>query len=57
MECSIELSHIYVLFSRLSVIQDTVVLAINQEYVASGDDPLNLQPNDEVAVIPPISGG
>lgn len=39
----------------LEVIQNNIVLAINQEYVESGD--ITLRNNDELAVIPPLSGG
>lgn len=39
----------------LEVIQNNIVLAINQEYVESGD--IVLRNNDELAVIPPLSGG
>ncbi|XP_063996738.1 molybdopterin synthase sulfur carrier subunit isoform X2 [Pogoniulus pusillus] len=42
---------------RLAAIRDQVVLAVRQEYVLLGDHLLVLQPGDEVAVIPPISGG
>lgn len=42
---------------RLAVIQDQVVFAVRQEYVLLGDQLLVLQPGDEVAIIPPISGG
>ncbi|XP_010018762.1 PREDICTED: molybdopterin synthase sulfur carrier subunit-like, partial [Nestor notabilis] len=42
---------------RLAVIQDQVVFAVRQEYVILGDQLLVLQPGDEVAIIPPISGG
>ncbi|XP_075382593.1 molybdopterin synthase sulfur carrier subunit-like [Mycteria americana] len=42
---------------RLAVIQDQVVFAVRQEYVLLGDQVLVLQPGDEVAIIPPISGG
>ncbi|XP_020639257.1 molybdopterin synthase sulfur carrier subunit [Pogona vitticeps] len=43
--------------SRLADIQDQVVFAVQQEYVLLGDQLLALHPGDEVAVIPPISGG
>eukprot|EP00588_Corethron_pennatum_P015484 CAMPEP_0194266700 /NCGR_PEP_ID=MMETSP0169-20130528/1523_1 /TAXON_ID=218684 /ORGANISM="Corethron pennatum, Strain L29A3" /LENGTH=93 /DNA_ID=CAMNT_0039007445 /DNA_START=151 /DNA_END=432 /DNA_ORIENTATION=+ len=36
--------------------EDTITLAVNQEYVPS-DEVLVLKPGDEVALIPPISGG
>ncbi|XP_062369434.1 molybdopterin synthase sulfur carrier subunit-like isoform X1 [Cinclus cinclus] len=42
---------------RLAVIRDQVVFAVRQEYVLLGDQVLVLQPGDEVAIIPPISGG
>ncbi|XP_029433417.1 molybdopterin synthase sulfur carrier subunit isoform X2 [Rhinatrema bivittatum] len=42
---------------RLAAIRDHVVLAVCQEYVIIGDQLLFLQPGDEVAIIPPISGG
>ncbi|XP_066568158.1 molybdopterin synthase sulfur carrier subunit isoform X2 [Amia ocellicauda] len=41
----------------LSVLRDQVVLAVRQEYVALGEQLLSLQSGDEVAVIPPLSGG
>uniref|UniRef100_A0A8C3C1X9 Molybdopterin synthase sulfur carrier subunit n=1 Tax=Cairina moschata TaxID=8855 RepID=A0A8C3C1X9_CAIMO len=42
---------------RLAVIRDQVIFAVQQEYVLLGDQPLVLQTGDEVAIIPPISGG
>ncbi|KAM9331004.1 molybdopterin synthase sulfur carrier subunit-like [Gastrophryne carolinensis] len=42
---------------RLRAIQEHVVLAVRQEYVPIGDDVITLRPGDEVAIIPPISGG
>ncbi|NXO04449.1 MOC2A synthase, partial [Rhinopomastus cyanomelas] len=42
---------------RLAVIRDQVIFAVRQEYVHLGDQLLLLQPGDEVAIIPPISGG
>lgn len=42
----------------LSRLQGAVVLAVKQEFVAVGDDvPLLLGDGDEVAVVPPLSGG
>lgn len=46
-----------VLFGRLSVLRDQVVLAVCQEYVPLGEQLLTLRDGDEVAVIPPLSGG
>lgn len=45
------------LHPRLCAIKDHIVLAVRQEYVTIGDDVLTLHTGDEVAVIPPISGG
>ncbi|XP_056593348.1 molybdopterin synthase sulfur carrier subunit isoform X2 [Triplophysa dalaica] len=42
---------------RLTVIRDQVVLAVRQEYVPLSEQPLTLREGDEVAVIPPLSGG
>ncbi|XP_078018066.1 molybdenum cofactor synthesis 2 isoform X2 [Epinephelus lanceolatus] len=42
---------------RLSVLQDQVVLAVRQQYVAIGDQVVTLGDEDEVAVVPPLSGG
>ncbi|XP_010132793.1 PREDICTED: molybdopterin synthase sulfur carrier subunit-like, partial [Buceros rhinoceros silvestris] len=42
---------------RLADIQDQVIFAVRQEYVLLGDQLLVLQSGDEVAIIPPISGG
>lgn len=41
-------------FPRLAALRDSAVLAVNLEY-ALPDHPL--APDDEVAIIPPISGG
>ncbi len=42
---------------RLSILQDQVVLAVRQQYVAIGDQVVTLGDGDEVAVVPPLSGG
>lgn len=39
----------------LEIIQNNIVLAVNHEYVEGGD--IVLKNNDELAVIPPLSGG
>ena len=36
--------------------QDTFILAVNQQYLGAGDS-VTFRGGDEVAVIPPISGG
>ncbi|XP_035804236.1 molybdopterin synthase sulfur carrier subunit [Amphiprion ocellaris] len=42
---------------RLSALQHHVVLAVRQQYVAVGDQVVTLADGDEVAVVPPLSGG
>ncbi|XP_053195397.1 molybdopterin synthase sulfur carrier subunit [Scomber japonicus] len=42
---------------RLRLLQDQVVLAVRQQYVAIGDQLVTLGDGDEVAVVPPLSGG
>lgn len=42
---------------RLRLLQDQVVLAVRQQYVAIGDQVVALGDGDEVAVVPPLSGG
>ncbi|XP_062870302.1 molybdopterin synthase sulfur carrier subunit [Trichomycterus rosablanca] len=42
---------------KLSVIREQVVLAVRREYVALGEHRVHLQHGDEVAIIPPLSGG
>lgn len=37
-------------------IKDSLIVSINQEYCAV-DEEIVLSPNDEIAIIPPISGG
>uniref|UniRef100_A0A2K5E732 Molybdopterin synthase sulfur carrier subunit n=1 Tax=Aotus nancymaae TaxID=37293 RepID=A0A2K5E732_AOTNA len=41
----------------LADVRNQVIFAVRQEYVELGDQLLLLQPGDEIAVIPPISGG
>ena len=42
---------------RLSVIAENVVLSLNEEYLDLDNQELRLRAGDELAVIPPISGG
>ena len=42
---------------RLADVRNQVIFAVRQEYVELEDQQLLLQPGDEVAIIPPISGG
>ncbi|XP_028829373.1 molybdopterin synthase sulfur carrier subunit isoform X2 [Denticeps clupeoides] len=41
----------------LSALRGRAVLAVRQEYVDPGDQRVQLSGGDEVAVIPPLSGG
>uniref|UniRef100_A0A8C5RHE1 Molybdopterin synthase sulfur carrier subunit n=1 Tax=Laticauda laticaudata TaxID=8630 RepID=A0A8C5RHE1_LATLA len=43
--------------SSLADIEDQVIFAICQEYVPLGDQQFTLHTGDEVAIIPPLSGG
>ena len=45
-----------ILFCSLGPIQDNFILAINQEYIDEEIE-LTLNGGEEIAVIPPISGG
>ena len=45
-------------FPALDPIKGSVILAHNLEYVdVEGDTPIRLGEDDEIAVIPPVSGG
>ena len=45
-------------FPALDPIKGSVILAHNLEYVdVEGDTPIRLREDDEIAVIPPVSGG
>lgn len=41
---------------KLESIRDTLIIAVNEEFVSS-DTTLELSEKDEIAVIPPLSGG
>lgn len=41
---------------RLELIANNVVLSLNEEYLDNNTE-VNLKAGDEVAVIPPLSGG
>ncbi|KAK3858612.1 hypothetical protein Pcinc_035210 [Petrolisthes cinctipes] len=43
-------------FGELDIIRDSVIISLNQEYCVPGQE-LVLSAEDEVAIIPPISGG
>lgn len=42
---------------RLEELRGRVVLAVRQQFVAIGDQRVTLADGDEVAVVPPLSGG
>ena len=44
-------------FNDLEIISQSFILAVNQEYVLEEETNVVLHSGDEVAVIPPISGG
>ena len=44
-------------YPQLQPIRDNFVLAHNQEYINILEEVLNLQTGDEIAIIPPLSGG
>lgn len=46
----------YSLWYRLQVIAENIILSLNEEYIDDNQQ-LTLREGDEVAVIPPISGG
>ncbi|KAH8358671.1 hypothetical protein KR093_001674 [Drosophila rubida] len=41
----------------LSAISNCIILAHNENYIENLDEDIHLQQADEIAVIPPISGG
>lgn len=47
---------IFSTFPKLRVLQHSAVVAVNEVYVEAGAK-VTLRPGDEVAFIPPISGG
>lgn len=45
-------------FSKLVIIQQSLILALNDEYIPRNSDELiHLKAGDTVSVIPPLSGG
>ncbi|CAL8318206.1 unnamed protein product [Lota lota] len=45
------------LHPSLAALQDHVVLAVRQQYIPPGNQSIILADGDEVAVVPPLSGG
>lgn len=54
--CSEVINHICDKFD-LNIIKNTVIIALNSEYCDDLNAVLELKNGDEIAVIPPISGG
>ena len=44
-------------YPSLKTLNQSFVLALNEEYLEESQDLIELSPRDELAVIPPISGG
>ena len=44
-------------FPALKTLNRSFVLALNEEYLEDSPNSIELSPRDELAVIPPISGG
>lgn len=44
-------------YPTLAVIRNNIILAHNQEYLENWGETLYLQDGDEIAIIPPLSGG
>lgn len=42
---------------NLEALENSFLIALNSDYLESGEDVIQLKANDEIAVIPPISGG
>lgn len=42
---------------ELKTIQQNLILAVNQDYISEESGEIQLNPGDEIAVIPPLSGG
>ncbi|KAK0060251.1 molybdopterin synthase sulfur carrier subunit [Biomphalaria pfeifferi] len=51
------LNHIVLFYPELSLISNNLVLSLNDKYLDIDENQVTLQENDELAVIPPISGG
>ena len=50
-------ARVFTAFDCLLPIRDHVIVAVNEEYKDDESEVLALQDGDEIAVIPPISGG
>ncbi|KAL8590819.1 hypothetical protein ACOMHN_064157 [Nucella lapillus] len=51
------LEDLLTIYPGLRPISENVVLSLNEEYLEIGDQQVTLRAGDELAVIPPISGG
>lgn len=44
-------------FPSLAKLKDTFILSLNQDYITKDNSNIILKIDDEIAIIPPISGG
>jgi len=51
------INQILELYPTLKQIQNNLIIALNQNYIDNLDETLSLKEGDEIALIPPISGG
>ena len=51
------LSELYNKYPELKILHNGFIIAHNQEYITSSDTILTFHERDELAIIPPISGG
>lgn len=42
---------------NLNIIKNSLIIAVNGEYCENTDSLLNIKETDEIAIIPPLSGG
>jgi molybdopterin converting factor small subunit len=48
---------VFTQYPDLKELQDSMLIAVNGDYVSPKDNQLAIKPSDEIAFIPPISGG
>ena len=51
------INQIIELYPSLKQLQNNLIIALNQNYIDNLEETLNLKEGDEIALIPPISGG
>ena len=47
----------FLFYFSLTPISENLVLSLNEDYLELTDEPRQFFPGDELAIIPPISGG